>query len=334
MLVDKRNRTLRDLRISVTDQCNLRCRYCMPKEIFDNNFPFLNKEEQLTFAEIVSIAKACNAGGDLKKLRITGGEPLLRRELPELITQLFDATGVEDIAMTTNGILLPKHAQSLKEAGLKRVAVSLDSLSDERFQAITGRTLKVDHVLKGIEAAQQADLAVKVNMVVKKGMNEEDILPMAEYFRGKNVTLRFIEYMDVGNANGWKLDHVISKKEIINLIHGKHPLKEVEALHAGETANRYKYLDGSGEIGVISSVSDAFCHSCNRARLTADGQLLTCLFSTKGTDLKKVIREQPEQLQEVISRLWSLRDDNYSERRVAADTDKNEKKMEMHRVGG
>ncbi|SDN32490.1 cyclic pyranopterin phosphate synthase [Alkalicoccus daliensis] len=335
MLVDQRNRTLRDLRISVTDQCNLRCRYCMPKEIFDNNFSFLDKEELLSFEEIVSVAKACHKVSGLKKLRITGGEPLLRKGLPALIEQLYNETQIEDIAMTTNGILLPKHAAALKEAGLKRVAVSLDSLSDDRFQAITGRTMKVEHVLNGIEAAQAAGLAVKVNMVVKKGMNEEDILPMAEFFRGKDVTLRYIEYMDVGNSNGWKWDHVISKKEIISMIGAEYPLVEVPPSHHGETASRYAYEDGSGEIGVISSVSDAFCNSCNRARLTADGQLLTCLFSTKGTDLKKVVRDEPQNLAGVVSKLWTLRDDNYSEERVAADAaNKNKQKLEMHRVGG
>lgn len=333
MLTDKRERPLRDLRISVTDQCNLRCRYCMPKEIFDNNFSFLDKEELLSFKEIVSIAKACSETGDVSKLRITGGEPLLRKNLPELIAELARITEIDDIAMTTNGILLPKHAQNLKDAGLKRVAVSLDSLSDERFQEITGRSMRVEHVLNGIEAAQKADLAVKVNMVLKKGMNEADILPMAEYFRGRNVTLRFIEYMDVGNANGWKLDHVIPKKEIIDMIDAVYPLKTVAPASPGETANRYQYLDGEGEIGVISSVSDAFCHSCNRARLTADGQLLTCLFATKGTDLRKVVRENPEQLPALIEKLWLTRDDNYSEQRLAA-TGKSREKLEMHRVGG
>lgn len=333
MITDKRERPLRDLRISVTDQCNLRCRYCMPKEIFDNNFSFLDKQELLSFEEIISIAKACCDTGDVKKLRITGGEPLLRKNLPELIESLFQRTQVEDIAMTTNGILLPKHAEQLKQAGLKRVAVSLDSLSDERFQAITGRSMRVEHVLHGIEAAQQAGLSVKVNMVLKKGMNELDILPMAEYFRNRNVTLRYIEYMDVGNANGWRLDHVIPKKEIIDLIHSHYPLAEVPPNSPGETANRFQYLDGGGEIGVISSVSDAFCHSCNRARLTADGQLLTCLFATKGTDLREVVRERPEELGATIAALWQQRDDNYSEERLAA-TGNTREKLEMHRVGG
>ncbi|WP_147802237.1 GTP 3',8-cyclase MoaA [Alkalicoccus halolimnae] len=334
MLLDKRGRPFRDLRISVTDQCNLRCRYCMPKEIFDDNFPFLPKDELLSFEEIYKIAKASAEVGDVKKLRITGGEPLLRKNLPELIEMLAEIDGVEDIAMTTNGILLPKHARALKAAGLDRVSVSLDSLDDTRFQAITGRTMRVSHVLKGIEAAQEAGLSVKINTVIKKGMNDADIVPLAEHFRHTDVTLRFIEYMDVGNANGWKLDHVISKKEIIEKIHAEHPLETIAPHYSGETADRFRYQDGSGEIGVISSVSDAFCHSCNRARLTADGQLLTCLFAITGTDLRQVLRDDQEAVEEALKRIWLKRNDNYSEERLSATGQSKGKKLEMHQIGG
>ncbi|WP_245411659.1 GTP 3',8-cyclase MoaA [Alkalicoccus urumqiensis] len=332
MLLDTRNRPLRDLRISVTDQCNLRCRYCMPKEIFDDHFPFLQGEDLLSFEEIEAITAACIERADVKKLRITGGEPLLRKNLTDLIARLSRYTEIEDIAMTTNGILLPKHAEDLKQAGLKRVSVSLDSLDDDRFQSITGRSMRVKHVLNGIEAAQKAGLSVKVNMVVKKGMNEEDVLPMAEYFRGTDIVLRYIEYMDVGNANGWKLDHVLTKKEIIESLQKQFPLEQADPSQPGETADRFKYKDGSGEIGVISSVSDAFCHSCNRARLTADGQLLTCLFASKGTDLRSVVRNEPETLSDVLESVWKKRDDNYSEERLKATGPS--KKLEMHRVGG
>ncbi|WP_281351696.1 GTP 3',8-cyclase MoaA [Alkalicoccus luteus] len=332
MLTDKRNRPLRDLRISVTDQCNLRCRYCMPKEIFDDHFPFLGQDQLLTFDEIVQIVHACRTTADLKKLRITGGEPLLRKNLPDLIGRLRRETKIDDIAMTTNGILLPKKAHVLKEAGLSRVSVSLDSLNNSRFQAITGRTLKVEHVLNGIKAAEDAGLPVKINMVVKKGMNEEDILPMVEQFKGTGVIVRFIEYMDVGNANGWKLDHVITKAEIVEMINAVHPLEEAPANTPGETASRYQFKDGSGEIGVISSVSDAFCAACNRARLTADGQFITCLFASKGHDLKAVLRNEGESIDSAIARIWTGRKDQYSEDRLKQTADR--KKVEMHRVGG
>ncbi|CAM3738090.1 GTP 3',8-cyclase MoaA [Alkalicoccus chagannorensis] len=334
MLTDQLGRPFRDLRISVTDQCNLRCRYCMPKEIFDDNFPFLEKQELLSFDEIETVARASAAVGSVRKLRITGGEPLLRKNLPELISRLTAIDGIEDTAMTTNGILLPKHAQALKEAGLNRVAVSLDSLDDERFQEITGRTMRVKHVLDGIEAAKQAGLGVKVNMVVKRGMNEEDIVPMAEHFHGTGVTLRYIEYMDVGNANGWKLDHVVTKKELIRLIEEKLPVDPLPPAHAGETAERFAYRDEGGEVGVISSVTDAFCRSCNRARLTADGQLLTCLFASKGTDLRSVLRGEAgdQGLKKKLEELWGARNDRYSEERLSAT--KPRRKLEMHRVGG
>ncbi|WP_444684239.1 GTP 3',8-cyclase MoaA [Alkalicoccus luteus] len=332
MLTDKRNRPLRDLRISVTDQCNLRCRYCMPKEIFDDHFPFLGQDQLLTFDEIVKIVHACRTTADLKKLRITGGEPLLRKNLTQLIERLRTETSIDDIAMTTNGILLPKKAHALKEAGLSRVSVSLDSLDDSRFQAITGRTLKVAHVLNGINAAREAGLPVKLNMVVKKGMNEEDILPMVERFKGTGIIVRFIEYMDVGNANGWKLDHVLSKAEIVDKIHNVYPLEEAPANSTGETASRFRFRDGSGEIGVISSVSDAFCASCNRARLTADGQFITCLFASKGHDLKELLRNGSESIEDAVAKIWTGRQDQYSEDRLKHTASR--KKVEMHRVGG
>jgi cyclic pyranopterin phosphate synthase len=333
MITDRLHRPLRDLRISVTDRCNFRCRYCMPAEIFDMNHVFLREDELLRFDEIERVARLFVQLG-VKKIRLTGGEPLLRPGLPELIARLTRIQGLKDIAVTTNGILLPKYASALKKAGLKRVTVSLDSLDDERFGQINGRGIRVEQVLSGIEAACQAGLPVKINMVVQRGVNDGDILPMAEFFREKGLTLRFIEYMDVGNSNGWRLDQVVSKKEIFETIHQKYPLEPLEPQFNGEVATRYRYQGSDVEIGIISSVTDAFCSTCTRARLSANGFLYTCLFATNGHDLRTPLRSgQPdEQLMRMIREIWERRSDRYSEERMATPLSK--KKIEMSFIGG
>ena len=278
---DALGRPLRDLRISVTDRCNFRCRYCMPEEVFGPDYPFLPREKILQFEEIVRLVRIFADLG-VEKIRITGGEPLLRRDLPELIRMISEVEGIRDIALTTNGTLLARHAEALRSAGLKRVNVSLDAIDDEIFQRMNGGKSSVRPVLEGIEAAARAGLRVKVNMVVQKGVNDGQILPMARHFRGTGHILRFIEYMDVGNNNGWNLEQVVSKREIIERIHREMPLEPVDPDHYGEVASRYRYRGTDEEIGVISSVTDAFCSTCTRMRLSADGQLYTCLFASQG----------------------------------------------------
>ncbi|MFJ5964318.1 GTP 3',8-cyclase MoaA [Bacillus sp. NPDC093026] len=336
-ILDKRNRPLRDLRISVTDRCNFRCTYCMPADIFGPDYPFLNKEELLSFEEIERLAKLFAKDLGVVKLRITGGEPLMRKDLPILIEKLAKIPGIEDIAMTTNGTLLPIYADKLKKAGLQRVTISLDSLDPERFKKINGRQISIQKVFDGIEAAKKAGLAIKVNMVVQKGVNEQDILPMASYFKEAGLILRFIEFMDVGNTNKWNLEHVVTKKEIIELIHSEYPIKPEAPHYAGEVANRFFYEDGSGEIGIISSVSDAFCGSCNRARLSARGELFTCLFASSGFDLKQMIRatEDDQEITKLLKEVWSNRHDQYSAEREQQKANKsNHKKVEMSYIGG
>ncbi|PYZ95214.1 GTP 3',8-cyclase MoaA [Salipaludibacillus keqinensis] len=333
---DKLGRPLRDLRISVTDRCNFRCRYCMPPEIFDKNFKFLPKNDILTFEEITRVSTLLTNRAGIQKLRITGGEPLMRHEVSRLISMLNQIEGIDDIAMTTNGALLPMHAKKLKEAGLKRVTISLDSLDDKKFRYINGRDVGVDKVLEGIEAAQEAGLGVKMNMVVKRGMNEEDILPMARYFKDTNVILRYIEYMDVGNSNGWKLDHVVSKKEIYSIINKELPIEPVDPNYTGEVADRFKFKDSGHEIGIISSVTDAFCSTCSRARLSADGHLVTCLFASGGHDLRDILRSgaSDDEVADEIQQIWENRDDQYSVDRLR-HTDKTQmKKIEMSHIGG
>ncbi|MCD8509282.1 MAG: GTP 3',8-cyclase MoaA [Bacillus sp. (in: Bacteria)] len=336
LMKDRLGRPLRDLRISVTDRCNFRCRYCMPPEIFDKDFQFLPRTEVLTLEEIAHISQLFVEAAGIRKLRITGGEPLMRQNLPHLIGLLRAIDGIDDIAMTTNGVMLPKYAKELKEQGLNRVTISLDSLDDEKFRYINGRNIGVDKVLEGIDAAKEAGLAVKLNMVVKRGMNEEDIIPMAKYFKGKNVILRYIEYMDVGNSNGWKLDHVVSKKEIFSIIDREMPIEPVDANYRGEVATRFRYKDGENEIGIISSVTDAFCSSCSRARLSADGKLITCLFASGGHDLRDYLRSgaTDEEMVKRITDIWTNRHDRYSEERLK-HTDKGQiKKIEMSHIGG
>ncbi|BFH60864.1 GTP 3',8-cyclase MoaA [Paenibacillus azoreducens] len=333
---DYYKRTLRDLRISVTDRCNFRCRYCMPEEIFGREYPFLARDHLLSVDETVRLA-GIFAGLGVQKMRITGGEPILRKELPEIIAGIAGIKEVKDIALTTNGSLLAGQAGKLREAGLMRVAVSLDALDDEIFMRMNGGKSRVKKVLEGIDAAAEAGLKVKVNMVVQKGVNEHALLPMVRYFREKGHILRMIEYMDVGNTNGWDWKQVISKKEMLERIGAEFPLEPVEPNYPGEVASRFRFLDGKGEIGIISSVSDAFCSTCTRGRLSADGMLYTCLFATKGHDLRTLLRSDAsdEEIALQITDIWEQRHDRYSlEREAAREERSGQAKVEMSRIGG
>jgi GTP 3',8-cyclase len=332
-LVDTLGRPVRDLRISVTDRCNFRCVYCMPKEVFGRDYPFLPRAELLTFEEIERLARVF-AGLGVEKIRLTGGEPLLRRDLEILVGLLARIDGL-DLTLTTNGALLGRKAEALKGAGLNRITVSLDSLDDDVFRAMNDVDFPVTRVLEGIDAALAAGLApVKVNVVVKRGLNEDSVLPMARYFRGTGVVLRFIEYMDVGHSNGWRLDDVVPAAEIIAAIDAELPLEPVEPAYRGEVATRWRYRDGSGEIGVIASVTQPFCADCTRARLSADGQVYTCLFAVKGHDLRALVRggASDEELSAAIAGIWRARTDRYSELRSAATADL--EKVEMSYIGG
>jgi len=323
---------LRDLRVSVTDRCNFRCVYCMPAEVFGRDYRFLDRKELLTFEEIARLARVFVAHG-VEKVRITGGEPLVRRDVERLITQLAEIRGL-DLTMTTNGSLLPQKAQALADAGLKRITVSLDSLDDDAFSALNDVDFPVARVLEGIEAASTAGLPVKVNMVVKRGANDADVVPMARFFRERGHVLRFIEYMDVGATNGWRLDDVVPAAEIVERIGAELPLEPVEAAYRGEVARRYRYRDGSGEIGVIASVTQPFCGDCTRARISAEGRLYTCLFATRGHDLRALLRSgaQDAELEAQIGRLWAARADRYSEIRSERTTEL--PKVEMSYIGG
>jgi cyclic pyranopterin phosphate synthase len=332
-LLDTFARPLRDLRISVTDRCNFRCVYCMPKEVFGRDYPFLPRAELLTFEEIERLARVFAAHG-LQKVRITGGEPLLRRDLETLVGMLARIHGL-DLTLTTNGALLGRKAQALAGAGLRRITVSLDSLDDETFRRMNDVDFPVERVLAGIEAAQAAGLEpVKVNVVVKRGVNERDVLPMARAFRGSGVILRFIEYMDVGATNGWRLDDVVPAKEIVAAIDAEHPLEPIDPQYRGEVAQRYRYRDGAGEIGVIASVTQPFCGDCTRARLSADGKLFTCLFATAGHDFRALLRSGAgdEELSAAVAAVWGMRRDRYSELRTAETADL--PRVEMSYIGG
>jgi cyclic pyranopterin phosphate synthase len=334
-LTDAFHRPLHDLRISVTDRCNFRCTYCMPKEVFGPDFAFMPHGNLLTFEEITRLAKVFVRAG-VRKIRLTGGEPLLRRDIETLIAMLAEIPELEDLALTTNGSLLtPEKAARLKAAGLRRINVSLDSLRDDVFMAINDVRFPVRKVLDAIDAASEAGLKpVKINMVVKRHVNEEDILDMAAYFRGTGHVLRFIEYMDVGNSNGWRLDDVVPADEIVQRINAVWPLEPVPPKHPGEVATRYRYVDGQGEIGVVSSVTHAFCRTCNRARLSADGRLFTCLFASVGTDFRTLLRSgaSDDEIFAVLRDVWNGRRDRYSELRTEAS--KNRKKIEMSFIGG
>ncbi|MBB5325120.1 cyclic pyranopterin phosphate synthase [Anoxybacillus tepidamans] len=334
VFVDKWNRPLRDLRISVTDQCNFRCVYCMPAEIFGPNFRFLQEDELLTFDEMVLIAESFAELG-VEKIRITGGEPLLRKDLPSFIERLTTIQGIRDIALTTNGVHLVKMAKPLKEAGLQRVNVSLDALDDDVFKKMNGVGVGVQPILKGIAAAKEAGLVVKVNMVVKKGWNDSQIVPMAKHFKKEGIALRFIEFMDVGTSNAWDLSQVVTKKEIYEEIQAFHPLEPVEQAYFGEVASRYRYVGTNTEVGFISSVTESFCQSCTRARISADGTLYTCLFATEGVSLKQLLRQGADKaaLKQLVIDTWKKRTDRYSDERTE-QTAKMRKKIEMSYIGG
>jgi GTP 3',8-cyclase len=334
-IVDAMNRPLRDLRISVTDRCNFRCIYCMPKEVFGANYPFLGRDETLTFEEITRLGRIFAAHG-VEKFRLTGGEPLVRRNIEHLVAMLVEIDGIEDVAMTTNGSLLsPKKAKALKSAGLNRITISLDSLDNDVFTSMNDVNFPVSKVLKAVDNALEAGLdPVKIDMVVKRGVNENSIVDMAGHFRNTGIILRFIEFMDVGSTNGWRMDDVVSAQEILDAV-GKHwPLAPADPNYYGEVADRYRYLDGAGEIGIISSVTQPFCGTCTRARLSADGELFTCLFGIKGHDFRTLLRNgsSDEEISEFLRSVWSVRADRYSE--VRSENTIPLRKVEMSRIGG
>ena len=332
-VTDRLGRPLRDLRISVTDRCNFRCVYCMPKEVFGKDHQFIEHRELLTFEEIARLARIFARRG-IEKIRLTGGEPLVRRNLERLIEMLAAIPGL-DLTLTTNGSLLAKKAQALKAAGLKRITVSLDSLDDAVFMKMNDVNFPVARVLEGIDAAAAAGLnPIKINMVVKRGVNDDSILPMARHFRGSGYTLRFIEYMDVGHTNGWRMDDVVTAKEIVAMINAEAPLEPVDPNYRGEVATRWRYRDGSGEIGVIASVTQAFCRDCTRARLSTEGRLYTCLFATAGHELKPLLRggASDDAIFNSIDAVWRNRGDRYSEIRTAATAPL--QKIEMSYIGG
>lgn len=337
-VADKFRRPLRDLRISVTDRCNFRCTYCMPAEIFGERYQFLPKADLLTFEEIARLTRIFAALG-VVKARITGGEPLVRSEIEKLVALLALIRGVEDLTMTTNAYLLPQKAAALRSAGLHRLTVSLDTLDDAVFRQMNGRGFGVRRVLDGIAAAENAGFSpVKVNAVVQKGINDHTIVDLARYFRDRGHIVRFIEYMDVGNLNGWRLDEVVPADEIVARIDAEMPLQPAGANYRGEVANRYRYADGSGEIGIIASVTQPFCGDCTRLRLSPEGALFTCLFGANGTDLRTPMRDgaTDAQLADVIRGVWSVRADRYSEQRASL-TDElraRRKKVEMYHIGG
>jgi cyclic pyranopterin phosphate synthase len=332
-LTDRLGRPLRDLRISVTDRCNFRCRYCMPREVFGPGYEFLNRREILTYEEVTRLVRIFTRFG-LRKVRLTGGEPLLRRDLPRLVALLAEIPGI-DIALTTNGSRLAEEAAALAAAGLDRVTVSLDSLDDAIFRRMNDVDFPVTRVLEGIDAAARAGLSpIKINAVVHRGFNDGGVVELARHFRGTGHVLRFIEYMDVGTANGWRLEQVVSGAEIVERLSAELPLVPVEPTYRGEVARRYRYADGSGEIGVITSVTQPFCGDCTRARVSAEGQLFTCLFASHGTDLKGLLRggEDDDGLARRVAAVWSAREDRYSELRSAATGGLH--KIEMSYIGG
>lgn len=334
---DKLKRPLKDLRISVTDRCNFRCRYCMPAEIFGANYSFLPKEEILRFGEIVRLAEAM-VGLGVRKLRITGGEPLLRRDLAELVSRLAQIPAVEDIAMTTNGVLLARHAEVLKSAGLQRVTVSLDAIDDAIFAHMNGVGAKPEKVMSGIDAALSVGMGVKLNCVLKKGMNESQILPLARFAKQRGIALRFIEYMDTGNSNQWKLDDVVPAAQVLEILRTEYQLEKIPASYPGETAMVYREVaedeTSALSIGLINSVTQPFCSGCNRIRLSADGHLFTCLFAVSGHDVKGLLRggATQQELAEYVARVWGVREDRYSELRAGYDEPRD--KAEMSYLGG
>jgi len=335
MSLDSLGRPLRDLRISVTDRCNFRCTYCMPREIFGRDFEFLRRDELLSFEEIARLTQLFAQAG-VEKIRLTGGEPLLRRDLESLVEMLARVKGIRDLTMTTNGSLLTREkAQALKDAGLNRISISLDSLDDAVFRAMNDANFPVGKVLDAIDAADAAGLwPIKIDMVVKRDINENSIVDMARHFRGTPHIVRFIEYMDVGTTNGWRMADVVPSREVVERIAREWPVEPLQANYFGEVAGRYRYRDGAGEFGIISSVTQPFCGSCTRARLTADGKLYLCLFATEGHDLLQLMRRRAtdEELLDAIRSAWRVRDDRYSEIRSAETVGL--PKVEMSRIGG
>jgi GTP 3',8-cyclase len=330
-VLDTLRRPLRDLRISVTDRCNFRCTYCMPREVFGRDYRFLERRELLSFEEITRLARIFVSLGT-RKIRITGGEPLVRRDVERLVEQL--AALDVDLTLTTNGSLLPAKARALAAAGLRRVTVSLDALDDDTFRSLNDAEFPVERVLEGIDAAVDAGLPVKVNAVVKRGVNDDQIVPMAAFFKERGQTLRFIEYMDVGHSNGWRLDEVVPAAEIVATLDAAFGVEPVDPSYRGEVAQRWRYRDGSAEVGVIASVTQPFCGDCTRARLSAEGRLFTCLFAVRGTDLRALVRDgsSDDEVATAIGGIWRARTDRYSERRSAATADL--PKVEMSYIGG
>ena len=336
-VVDRLDRPLRDLRISLTDRCNFRCSYCMPKALFGANHAFMPRRDLLSFEEIAQLARVFVRLG-VRKLRLTGGEPLIRRDIEQLIEQLAGISGIEDISLTTNASLLTREkAQRMKDAGLNRITVSLDGIDDAVFKAMNDVGFPVAQVLEGIANAEAVGLApIKINMVVQRGVNDQDIVPMAAHFRGSPHIVRFIEYMDVGNSNGWRLDQVVPSKEVVERIAAEWAVEPVAPNYRGEVAERYRYADGSGEVGMISSVTQPFCGDCSRARLSAEGKLYTCLFASAGHDLRDRLRAgaSEQEIEDALRQIWSKRVDRYSEVRTHDTKPIDTRKIEMSYIGG
>ena len=336
MIKDKRNRPVRDLRISVTDKCNFRCHYCMPEEIFGHKYEFLSKDKILTFEETTRLVKLFVQLG-VHKIRITGGEPLLRQELDVLVKMLSIVSGIDDIAFTTNGYFLKEKAKILRDAGLKRLTVSLDTLDPELFMKMAGRHLELHRVLEGIDHAAELEFfPIKINTVLQRDVNDQEILKLSAFAKNNGHIIRFIEYMDVGNLNGWRMDDVVSAQEIIEVISSKWSIEPIDKNYKGEVANRYRYLDGSGEFGIIASVTQPFCGDCTRARLSADGKIYTCLFANTGFDVMTPMRDgaSEKELFEMLQSLWLERIDRYSEERLSSTDTSSERKVEMYQIGG
>jgi cyclic pyranopterin phosphate synthase len=337
MTLDALNRPLHDLRISLLDRCNFRCPYCMPETEFHADYEFLNRSQRLTHEEILKVVRVATGLG-VSKIRLTGGEPLLDKKLPGLVAGITELKGVEDLALTTNAMLLAPVAQTLRDAGLHRVTISLDSIDPQIFKAMSGGRGDLDKVLAGVAAAEQAGLSpIKINVVVQRGVNDHTVLDLLDHFRGSGHIVRLIEFMDVGNRNGWRMDQVVPSKELLNSVSDRWPVSSVDKNYPGEVARRYRYDDGQGEIGFISSVTEPFCGSCSRARLSADGVLYTCLFATQGTDLREPIRNGADdnELADMLSRIWLQRADRYSElRRTDVAEAHAQNKVEMYRIGG
>ncbi|WP_068672602.1 GTP 3',8-cyclase MoaA [Oceanobacillus sp. Castelsardo] len=334
VITDKFGRPLKDLRISVIDRCNFRCRYCMPKEIFGRDFVFMPREQLLSFEEIERLAKIFVDLG-VRKIRLTGGEPLMRRDLPLLIKKLTAIDQLEDIGLTTNGSLLGHSAAKLKDAGLQRVNVSLDALDEELFKSINDSGVGPERVLKGIQKAKEVGLEVKVNMVVKKGMNDHEVVPMAAYFKEQGITLRYIEFMDVGQTNGWDFSKVITKKQIYEQLKEQFDLEAVDPAYLGEVAKRYRYVGTNAEVGFITSVSESFCSTCTRARIAADGKMYTCLFAENGFDFRELLRSDKtdDEIKDEVIHIWNNRTDRYSDERTE-ESAKSRSKIEMSYIGG